>query len=466
MKKFSAPVKSICVCLLCLILFLPSGVYANSAPSYWIGTTAFGSVVTDKDCPLVVTKEILTFDLPTFPENYYFSSEEFDSYDAQVQASYTFYNPASYAVTATLLFPFGAIPDYIDKELFADPSLYEVTINGTVIEPKLRHSLILDEYDFDLERDLSLLEDDFVSDSFYSTDTPVTCYTYRPDGIDTEDFVEAAFVFDADPEKTKVILEDQSGLDLLDDGVRLSRRISDSEFHIYVIGEDFTQPPQWQLYEDATFEHTVSGSVLLTDTQVLSFEDYVFSEYHPESAINLYDWYNAAVACLNQNETSGVTDADTLSNLPYMLMRWYEYSISLDPGQTLTNTVYAPIYPSADGGYDPAIYSYTYLLSPAQEWASFGELEVHIHTPYYLIEDSFDQFRQTSTGYHAVFSTLPKGELTFCLSSEPQPENTGRSNLTSYLLMILAVIGLLLLGLILIIVLLVVLIRSLMHRRR
>jgi len=40
-----------------------------------------------------------------FPRNYYSTAEEFLAYTGHVTAEYTFYNPADYTVTATLVFP-------------------------------------------------------------------------------------------------------------------------------------------------------------------------------------------------------------------------------------------------------------------------------------------------------------------------------------------------------------------------
>ena len=71
-----------------------------------------GTLVKDKDCPLVVDKELLTFDVQEFPKNYYNSAEEFLAYTGKVTAEYTFRNPADYAVTAALVFPFGNLPHY------------------------------------------------------------------------------------------------------------------------------------------------------------------------------------------------------------------------------------------------------------------------------------------------------------------------------------------------------------------
>ena len=64
--------------LLNLLLAVP--IQANSAQRHWSGTDSTGALVKDKSCPLVVDKELLTFDVQEFPKNYYNSIEEFLAY--------------------------------------------------------------------------------------------------------------------------------------------------------------------------------------------------------------------------------------------------------------------------------------------------------------------------------------------------------------------------------------------------
>ena len=53
--------------LLNLLLAVP--IQANSAQRHWSGTDSTGALVKDKNCPLVVDKELLTFDVREFPKN-------------------------------------------------------------------------------------------------------------------------------------------------------------------------------------------------------------------------------------------------------------------------------------------------------------------------------------------------------------------------------------------------------------
>jgi hypothetical protein len=68
-------------------------------------------------------------------------------------------------------------------------------------------------------------------------------------------------------------------------------------------------------------------------------------------------------------------------------------------------------------------YLYTYLLSPAKHWQSFGKLELEIRTPQeapYLIESTLPLELQEERRYTAVLDGLPEQELQFTLYNKEQ----------------------------------------------
>ena len=136
-----------------------------------------------------------------------------------------------------------------------------------------------------------------------------------------------------------------------------------------------------------------------------------------------YDWYNAVVRLLNYFEWSygAIHSAEVDFDVSQRLMRWYQYNITMEPGERIVNTVTAPIYPSLDTGYEPPISEYTYLLSPAQTWTTFGNLDIIINTPYHMIQSSLDGFEQINSCYELHFTGLPEEELTFTRCSAQNP---------------------------------------------
>lgn len=409
-------------------------VSANSAQSYWTGTTSTGAVVTDESCPITVESEILTFDIQEFPQQHYKEISEYLAYSGSVTAEYTFYNPADYTVNATLVFPFGTVPDYghfYNKETEehiwdSDTDKYEITVNGTPIKKVLRHTLTLFGSQFDLESDLGKLHDGYMKDEFYSPDLLVTKYTFLASDVDVETYnaATAAFQLSGDSEKTKVFMENHCGGSAMNDGVRLDTWVDlDEAFSVYVIGEPFVEFPEWRFYDNGACEDEIDGKMNLISMETLTMKEFALSEYDPESGILESDWYNAVVNSLKYFEgTCGVIHSTEMElDVSRNLMRWYQYEITLEPEEKITNTVTAPIYPSLDAGYESPVYEYTYLLSPAQTWKDFGSLDIIIHTPYYMTQSGTEGFAWTNPGYELHLNELPEGELTFTLCEEKEP---------------------------------------------
>lgn len=443
---------TMCIVLLLMVSLLAVPASANSAQMHWRGTDATGAIIADENCPLVVEHELLTFNIGQFPETYYREVSDYLAYSGSVTAEYTFYNPADYSVDATLVFPFGAIPDYghirdseTDEILrYSDTEKYDITVDGKAIDRTLRHTLAFWGDQFELDEDMAKLHDGFVSDPFYSPDMPVTVYSFMPSDVDKETYraATAAFTLSADPTKTKVYMTNQSGGKLLDDAVQMEGWVDlDEPFVLYVIGAPLEQMPEWKFYENGACEKEIEGTMVeaaMDPTEPLTLKDFLLKEYDPASGILDYDWYNAMVTALNYFEWKygAIHSTEIGFDISDRLMRWYEYEITVGPGERIVNSVTAPIYPGIDSRYEPPIFEYTYLLSPAQTWAKFGTLDIIVNTPYYMTVSGPEGFQYNNPGYELHLTGLPEGELTFtlCTESEPKTPSYSRYSPTEILL--------------------------------
>ena len=109
MKRFRSVISLICIiALLTSICILPA--YAMPAPPKIYGTDIYDVIIKEKDSPIIIENEIITFDLPTLPYAKYYRNETFHAYDSRVTSEYTFYNPTDATVTATLLVRLGTVP--------------------------------------------------------------------------------------------------------------------------------------------------------------------------------------------------------------------------------------------------------------------------------------------------------------------------------------------------------------------
>ena len=428
---------------LIICMLLPLSVSANSAQTEWRGVDASGAAITDENSPIIVEKEILTLDLSEFPSNYYSDASEYLAYSGKVTAEYHFYNPSDYTVTATLLFPFRQEPIYA-ADIYdengvrlrdTDIPKYTVTINGEPIDVQLRHS-IYENYSVQKVDGYTYLpvEDDFLAHPYYTPDLPITVCTYTVTGLDDSAYPAATAAFDVPPSGVQdgnalLYIPEQRSFHTIGDMHRVGVGVDNGEkFEVYIIGSRSSALPDWKIYEDGGTKNReeISGRVTLTETREITLYDLAMTDWNDGSGISEVDWYNAFASAIINNETSDgvLIYLDHMSlNVESQLNRWYKYEITLAPGERIVNTVTAPIYPAISARYQPPVYSYTYLLSPAMTWKEFGTLDIYINTPFYLIENSLGDFEKTDAGYRLHLGSLPQHtELELSLSESPKPE--------------------------------------------
>jgi hypothetical protein len=318
---------------------------------------------------------------------------------------------------------------------------------------------------------MSFLIDGYIKDDFYSPKLPVTKYTYEISGVDKELYKLATAGIEVHPfdGKRKYYLEQSYGFTTDDKGrVRMGITAENGkEVELYVIGEPTKEMPEWKFYESSSNESKeIKGEMQLKYTSKMTFKEFVLAKIDKNGQILESDWYNVIVRLFNQNTVSNagaifmnVYDIEDISN---SLMRWYEYEITLNPGEKISNTIEAPMYPTIDEEYDPGVYRYNYLLSPASTWAKFGNLNVDINTPFFMTENNQSGFTKTQKGYNFKANGLPEGELRFSLSTVEKPER--KSNIGTFYILGMLMFGLLqilpiIVGVVAVVVLVVVWVR-------
>ena len=310
---------------------------------------------------------------------------------------------------------------------------------------------------FSVEKDLAALRDGYQPHDFFSPDLPVHAYTYSFRCTDAKDEESANMRFTFDPSGRRISLDEFTGFSSGENGCSITvsfRTDEDSEYTLYVFGKDFDKAPEWFNPEDDS--HEAIGEADLVSEEAMTFEDYLLRFDHPAD-ISRVDWYNAMVDMLARQDV-----IIEVHQPQYSLMRWLQYTLHFEPGETLVNTVTAPCYPAIENSYEPPVYTYTYLLSPASTWKEFGSLKVEILTGFILQDENKTDFAKTEKGYEAVYDSLPEGELEFRLAevSNPSHKNNG------YVLLILGFLAFAAIGFLLLVVLVIFLIRAARRKAR
>lgn len=315
---------------------------------------------------------------------------------------------------------------------------------------------------------MKLLYDGFAKDDFYSPDLSVTKYTYVVRSVDEENYKSAwaelsIAAFDG---KRKYWLESGNSSESLEDGsCKLGLWAGNGrKVILYIIGEPVTELPKWKFYENATDEaKEISGTMLLKSNAKLSFKRLALAGYDEKSNVSETDWYNAVLYSFTKHnkENDGGIHRDKYESRDILrsLMRWYEYEIELNPHERITNTIEAPMYPDIDKGYEPGVYDYTYLLSPASSWAKFGKLNIDINTPFYMFKDGGKGFTKTETGYNFKSDRLPKGELEFLLSESEKPKNERNAYTLNMILRLLLMVLPYIAGGVVIVIIIIILVK-------
>lgn len=420
--------------LLVMLPFTITPSSANSRPQEWNGTTSSGAIVADGDIPIVVENELLTIDVATLPYASYDSIDDFLAYDSRLEAKYTFYNPSDMTVTAKLLFPFGEYPEYArlsfgsngETKLGNDYDKYGVKVNGEDVETKVRYSYCMD--DAYIEEYANTISDEYRVDEIFNSETSVTKYTYEINNY-ADSMINVSLSFFET--KNRIFIRGRSamGTDFVCEEYIYPN--SSNTVSFYVIGEPISAEPIIKARSTEDKKETQDYDCKLVNKQTSDFKTFI-SKYKENKDISDVDWYNLCVESLysssERNYTeSGVRVIDASIDLKYIFnhtMRWYEYEITLEPGERIVNSVTAPIYPAIEAWDKPIEYHYTYLLSPAVGWADFGRLEIVINTPYEMSETNLEGFEAFDGGYRLVREGLPTDsegkakDLTFTLLND------------------------------------------------
>ena len=422
------------LCLLSLFISFSLPASANSAQHDWSGRDECGVMTVDGDCPLIVEHETLTFDLQEFPDYRGYSEQDLASYTGRVTAEYTFYNPSDLTITARMAFPLTETYNTYPGE-FTD---YKITVDGEAIDANIRHTVINYLEDFDVDTDLYRLKDDYIKDDFFTGgDLLVNKYVITMPAFEGGEFWGGARcgidISPSDYPNTMFYFPSGSMCHVLDNGTYrvYSNRVRPySTITYYAIGEEPSALPSFKVYYDwkCNDSEVLAVGTKSEKIEALTLNDLIFKNYDEKCGVSHMDWYNANLEILKARRDSGnpLASLSDFSTWPgYLLTVWYCYEVTVGPGERITNTISAPMYPDVDTSYDPVKYTYTYLLSPAGTWADFGTLDIYVNTPYYISNSSVGKFETTDNGYELHLEGLPKDakgnykELQFVLRTEP-----------------------------------------------
>lgn len=415
--KIISAVVALCAALPCAV----SPVFANSGPRREHGVTASGAIVQGKKSALAVESEKLTFNIKEFPQH-----GEAENYGSTVTAEYKFVNTTENAVTTSMAFPLGRLPDYFENSA-TDTYTPEITVDGKEAAVETRHTY--GDYDGFAEC-VKLIGDEWYSGDFYNVDLPVTEYSVYMN-FSNYDYARAVGEVTCDASKARYF-----GNSYVPDEMRYyfqktTQPVTPFVYwsgwkqYFYVLGDDSAFSCEWHAEAEGRrgFER-VDLPVTVKKTREMTLKEMVLGLRDDESAVSDLDFYNGVVRQFGDDSCALPAYKQYFGDNAFLI--WYTYDVEVAPNGSIVNTVTAPIFPTIDYAYTPDVYEYEYYLSPAAEWQSFGRLEIVINTDFYLTEQSV-RFDKTEGGYVAKLDGLPAKELSFslCTGQDPRYERSG-----------------------------------------
>ena len=404
--KIISAVLALCAALSCAV----SPVFAfTPAHRYEYGVSGADILTPDEDSVLAVESEKLTFNVPDFPK--YGSS--LSDYQSTVTAEYNFVNTSDSTVNTLMALPIG-----VSWNHYKDLSEPEIKVDGVSVTLQTRHTMGNYRYYAD---SVKYICDDYYSDGFYTPDMEVTRYRltvetsssgYRLIGdVDCGDGARFITWLGTDERIVKYLDKGKNNLD------------------VYVVGDtaDFNcvwRFEKWEkhLFSGGDYVHSDVTFPIRESVETTTLKELIVSYRPQDSAVSEMDWYNGYVSWFGKQKE--ISECELASHGDSQFLAWYTYEVQVEPNGRFTSTVTAPLLPSVDSDYSPAVYNYEYYLSPAASWQSFGTLEIEIKTDYYLTSHSLS-FKESDGGYSVKLDRRTKTELEFSLCTEYDPKYTG-----------------------------------------
>lgn len=405
--------------LIILLSFVNIG-YANSGPTYWEGYPTFELLSIEKNSPIVVENEDLVFD---FSKKEYLERAD-HSISGLVTATYQMSNQSNSDETVQMAFPFvSSLRNFNPKDvaIMADNQNipFNIYIGDKVDDDNLEFNTIIK----------SIRRETYMPQN-YDLNEVGTLYTYEvsPTGENNVNFVIS---YNYNQGKSKIICKGFNGYGQDNNKASIHSWVRDKEtLEVFVIGEDldlninaFKDGEQSRKTDDYSYEVN-KEKLTIGDFLNKSIEDYEYSETFNKYLFEnqLFNVFSKELDEILGHNVNILTMEDfySLDYLERILVFVYETSFSEQSKRNISISYLARGTMDKTSTVDP-LYTFEYLLNPAENWADFKNLNIEIKVPRthpYVIDSSIDLVKNDDGNYVGTFEYLPDGDLSFTLYSK------------------------------------------------
>ncbi len=419
--------KGFAVFLIIFLYFISSTMaLANSGPTYWRGYPSAEILAVDENCPVEVAREDLTFDLSGNYKNSY-------TIGGNVKAAYEMLNPTNKDLTVQMAFPIvSSLNDF-------SPDDIAVTVDGTSLPFDLYIGDVADSGGSSFQKGggeslvfkdiLSAVTNQTYQAKHFSENETGKLYILQVNPA-AEQKINLAIDFELDKEKSRVLTKGFNRYERKNKSVRIAAWCYEPEtLEIFVLGDDIdfniTGYTDGELKQKTDlFTYEISSKQAELKPYLMEYmKNYRQAQNIPESEIfdevQLYNQYSAALDSMLAGGEGFAACEDLISQHQYNRVITLLYEVDFPANSNKNVTVSYKITGTMDRTKtSKPVYTFQYILNPAQNWNRFGALDIEIATPEenpYIVDSSIEMTKESDRHYTASLDSLPEKDLTFSL---------------------------------------------------
>ncbi|MEI6602367.1 MAG: hypothetical protein WCL54_02655 [Clostridia bacterium] len=429
-----------CLIIFILLLIFSISTYANSGPVYWKGYPLTDVMLIQKDSPIKVLNEDLTFD---------FSNKLYDgwSLSSLVTASYKMVNPTNQAQTVQMAFPYIGTVDSLtsnDVMITAEHKKipYEVYF-GDPVDDSGTFTKEENNINYDFNNILGSIKTKQYQAGNFDANEKGKLYTIDVTPLSDSSF-EFVVDFNIDSEKTKIIADDNfNGYERDENKIILSSHCNEPEtLKIFVIGEDIKYNVNGYTIGESK-EKTDSYSYHIT-TKEVEMKQFILNSVYAQSRRlekNSFDKsqiYNLYAKYLD-NELTNNFGFSSIESILYseenerFIVLLYTVKFTKNSSRNVSVNYVTSGTMDKTKTIKP-LHKFRYILNPAKNWNDFKNLNIKIIAPKrapYIVESSV-AFHKNDNVYTAKLKKLPEEDLSFTLYEDEKIALLDQLNYTVY----------------------------------
>lgn len=413
-----------------IISAFPGAVSANSGPVYWQGYPSAEIMAVEQNSPIIVEKEHLVFDFSG-------SDHSDHSISGEVTASYEMRNPTSAPLSVQMAFPFvGSIGSFATEEdivITAGDSMlpYAVYI-GDVVDSYGNPRYEEKESTFNFDSIISSITTAPAQAENFAGDERGKLYIINVKPT-SEQRINFAADFTLNHEKTKVLTNGFNRYERDGEKTRIGAWCYEPRtLQILVLGEDMDV--RISAYSDGELKEQTDLFDCQVSTREVELKTYLQEFIKQNTRVKnidqhfetqLYNLYAEALDRLFTQNMGFASEDDLLAPEYYKRILTLLYTVEFPPDSkkevsvsyrtsgTMDKTKTAP----------KPLYSFDYILNPAENWSGFNNLNIKIITPEtapYIVRSSMQLTKEAERTYTAELAGLPGDDLSFTLYEKEQ----------------------------------------------